>query len=118
MKCQHCGSEAVVKNGCSRHGRQRWLCRACGKTSGERDQRRVESAKRASALAHYLEGVGLRATERLVGVSHNAVMNWVLEAVAGKALAHVKPTRSSGWKPTNYGLMSAKKNGLLAVVGY
>ena len=91
MKCQHCGSEAVVKNGCSRHGRQRWLCRECGKTCGERDQRRVDSAKRASALAHYLEGVGLRATERLVGVSHNAVMNWVLEEVAGKALANVKP---------------------------
>src|SRR5450759_3647551 len=77
MKCQHCGSEAVVKNGCSRHGRQRWLCRDCRKTCGERDQRQVTPAKRA--------------TERLVGVSHNAVMNWGLEAVAGKALAHVKP---------------------------
>ena len=42
----------------------------------------MDPAKRASALAHYLEGVGLRATERLVGVSHNAVMNWVLAAVA------------------------------------
>ena len=51
----------------------------------------MEPAKRASALAHYLEGVGLRATERLVGVSHNAVMNWVLEAVEGKALAAAKP---------------------------
>ena len=81
----------MVKNGCSRHGRQRWLCRQCRKTCGELDHRRVEPAKRASALAHYLEGGGLRATERLVGVSHNAVMNWVLEAVAGKALAGVKP---------------------------
>src|ERR1035437_3607960 len=53
--------------------------------------RGVAPAKRASALAHYLAGVGLRATERLVGGSHNAVMNWGLEAVAGKALAHVKP---------------------------
>ena len=67
------------------------MCRACGRTSGERDHRRVEPAKRAGALAHYLEGVGLRATERLVGVSHNAVMNWVLEEVAGRALAGVKP---------------------------
>ena len=91
MKCQHCQSETVVKNGNSRHGRQRWLCRGCGKTSGEKDHRRVEPQKRASALAHYLEGVGLRATERLVGVSHNAVMNWVLEAVEGKALAAAKP---------------------------
>lgn len=81
----------MVKNGYSRHGRQRWLCRECHKTSGERDHRRVEPAKRASALAHYLEGVGLRATERLVGVSHNAVMNWVLAEVAGKALAGVQP---------------------------
>ena len=91
MKCQHCGSEAVVKNGCSRHGRQRWLCRGCKKTCGEEDHRRVEPARRESALAHYLEGVGLRATERLVGVSHNAVMNWVLEEVEGKALAAAKP---------------------------
>ena len=48
-------------------------------------------AKRTAALAHYLEGVGLRATERLVGVSHNAVMNWVLAAVEGKALAAARP---------------------------
>ena len=91
MNCAHCGSEAVVKNGGSRHGRQRWLCRGCGKTCGEKDHRRVAPAKRASALAHYLEGVGLRATERLVGVSHNAVMNWVLEAVEGRVLAAAQP---------------------------
>ena len=81
----------MVKNGCSRHGWQRWLCRDCRRTCGEVDHRRVEPAKRESALAHYLEGVGLRATERLVGVSHNAVMNWVLEEVAGKVLAAAKP---------------------------
>lgn len=67
------------------------MSRRCGKTGGEKDHRRVEPAKRAPALAHYLEGVGLRATERLVGVSHNAVMHWVLEAVEGKALAAAKP---------------------------
>jgi hypothetical protein len=49
----------------------------------------VNPEKRASALRHYLEGVGQRATERLVGVSHNSVMNWVLEEVEGKALARV-----------------------------
>ena len=91
MKCQQCQSENVVKNGKSRHGRQRWLCRECGKTSGEKDHRRVEPQKRASALAHYLEGVGQRATERLVGVSHNAVMNWVHEEVEGKVIAAAEP---------------------------
>jgi transposase-like protein len=91
MTCKHCESSNVVRNGISRHGRQRWLCRKCGKTCGEKDHRRVDEEKRESAVAHYLEGVGLRATERLVGVSHNSVMNWVLEEVEGKALEAVKP---------------------------
>jgi hypothetical protein len=91
MKCCHCTSARVVKNGRSRHGHQRWLCRDCHRTCGERDRRRVPPDQRAAALNHYLEGVGLRATERLVGVSHNAVMNWVLEAVADKVLAQVPP---------------------------
>ena len=91
MNCIHCGRTDLVKNGSSRHGRQRWLCRSCGKTCGEKDHRRVEPEKKSAALAHYLEGVGLRATERLVGVSHNAVMNWVLEEVEGRALAAAKP---------------------------
>lgn len=92
MKCRHCGSEQVVQNGLSRHGQQRWLCRACHRTCGEKDGRRVDPGKRKEALAHYLEGIGLRATERLVGMSHTAVMNWVLEEVAGKVLAQVPPT--------------------------
>ena len=94
------------------------MCRACGKTCGELDQRRVAPAKRASALARYLEGVGLRATERLVGVSHNAVMNWVLEAVAGKALANVKPEEVEWVEADELWTYVGKKNGLLAVVGY
>ena len=89
MKCTHCESGQLVKNGTSWHGNQRWLCRHCGKTCGERDNRKVAPGKRASALRHYLEGVGQRATERLVGVSHNSVMNWVLEEVEGKTLARV-----------------------------
>ena len=69
----------------------------------------MDPAKRASALAHYLEGVGLRATERLVGVSHNAVMNWVLAAVAPGEVEWVEADEL--W--TYVG----QKNGLLALVG-
>jgi hypothetical protein len=82
MECTHCKSEFVVKNGKSRHGHQRWVCRDCGKMCGEIHNRRVPEAKRQSALNHYLEGVGLRATERLVGVSHNSIMKWVHQEVA------------------------------------
>ena len=69
-------------------------------------------------LAHYLEGVGLRATERLVGVSHNAVMNWVLEEVAGKALAAAKPEEVTWVEADELWTYVGQKNGLLAVVGY
>ena len=96
MICRHCGSDRLVQNGLSRHGQQRWLCRACHRTCGEKDGRRLAPAKKAAALAHSLEGVGLRATERLVGVSHNTVMNWVLEEVAGKVLALV-PAEEVEW---------------------
>jgi len=96
MRCAHCESEKLVKNGKSRHGSQRWLCRQCGKTCGERDGRRVEEGVRESAIAHYLEGAGQRSIERLLGVSHNSVMNWVLEEVEGKALEPV-PASEVAW---------------------
>jgi transposase-like protein len=89
IQCTACSSDQWVKNGRSRHGHQRYRCKACGATFGELDRRLVPEALKQSALAHYAEGVGLRATERLVGVSHNSVMNWVKQEVAGKALAKV-----------------------------
>lgn len=62
---------------------------SCGTTFGKTDHRRVEETLKQSALRHYAEGVGLRATERLVGVSHTALMGWVKQEVAGKALARM-----------------------------
>ena len=89
LACPHCSSLKAVKNGRSRHGHQRFKCVQCGATFGELDRRRVDDHLREQALRHYAEGVGLRATERLLGVSHNSVMNWVRQEVAGKALARV-----------------------------
>jgi transposase-like protein len=88
-QCTSCASTQLVKNGRSRHGHQRYRCRSCGTTFGDADRRQVAPELKESALRHYAEGVGLRATERLVGVSHNSVMNWVKKEVAGKALAKV-----------------------------
>lgn len=88
-QCTACSSTQLVKNGRSRHGYQRYRCKSCGTTFGDLDRRLVPDELKESALQHYAEGVGLRATERLVGVSHNSVMNWVKQEVAGKALAKV-----------------------------
>ena len=87
--CTACGSDQSVKNGTSRHGHQRYRCKGCGATFGELDRRRVDDSLKEQALRQYAEGVGQRATERLLGVSHNSVMNWVKQEVAGKALAKI-----------------------------
>ena len=118
MHCTHCSSDRLVKNGKSRHGNQRWLCRPCGRTCGECDKRRVPPEKEASALRHYLEGVGQRATERLVGVSHNSVMNWVLAEVEGKVLARVDAAEVQWVEADELWTYVGKKRGLLVVVGY
>ena len=86
MNCPHCQADQIVKNGTSRHGHQRWRCQKCQKTFGEKDRRLVAPETKAAALAQYLEGVGQRATERLLGVSHNSITNWVKKAVAGQVL--------------------------------
>jgi transposase-like protein len=85
----------MVKNGRSRHGHQRYRCKKCGATFGDLDRRVVPDDLKDNALRHYAEGVGLRATERLVGVSHNSVMNWVKQEVAGKALAKIDESQLS-----------------------
>jgi transposase-like protein len=90
LQCNTCASTLLVKNGRSRHGHQRYRCKSCGVTFGDLDRRLVSPELKESALQHYAEGVGLRATQRLVGVSHNSVMNWVRQEVAGQALAKVE----------------------------
>ena len=89
MNCPYCHTANCVKNETSRHGHQRWRCPKCLKTFGNKDRRLVAPETKAAALAQYLEGVGQRATERLLGVSHNSITNWVKQAVFGKVL---KPT--------------------------
>jgi transposase-like protein len=92
----HCQTAKIVKNGTSRHGHQRGNCLGCQKTFGEKDRRLVAPEKQAAALAQYLEGVGQRATERLLGVSHNSITNWVKKAVAGQVLK-ATPAEKVAW---------------------
>ena len=89
INCIHCQSPQTVKNGISYHGHQRYLCRNCKRTFGLHNHRRINDNLREQALSLYAEGMGLRAIERVLGVSHNSVMNWVRLEVAGKALERV-----------------------------
>jgi transposase-like protein len=89
ISCPSCQGQHIRKNGKSRHGHQRFVCVSCRATFGQTDHRRINEERKQNALRHYAEGVGLRATERLVEVSHNSVMNWVRQEVAGQSLAKV-----------------------------
>ncbi|WP_088323432.1 transposase-like zinc-binding domain-containing protein [Polaribacter tangerinus] len=75
--CPNCGSEYYIKSGII-NKRQRYKCKKCsyyytvGKLGKKIDDYYVNKA-----LQLYLEGLTYREIERILGVSHVSVMNWV-----------------------------------------
>ena len=87
MKCLHCTSNHVTKNG-QRRGKQNYHCQACGRqfVAYYSPKGYSEDVKR-HCLTLYVNGMGFRAIERCTGVSHNTVIQWVKQA--GKQLRDV-----------------------------
>ncbi len=75
--CPNCKSTEFIKSGVVKN-RQRYKCKACGyfftvnKHGKEIDEYYVNKA-----LQLYLEGLSYREIERVLGVSHVSIMNWV-----------------------------------------
>jgi len=82
MGCPKCGGEERTKAG-HNYGRQRYKCRACGCCYTKESLYRYPREVRTQAIKMYLEGLGFRAIERLLGVSNVSVMKWV-KALGGK----------------------------------
>ena len=76
--CPRCGAKEKVKNGYNK-GKQRYLCKECGRNYTGTKNGYPESTKR-EALKYYMEGLGFRQIERLMHVSHVSVINWVKKA--------------------------------------
>ena len=77
------------------HGRQRYRCKACGRSFTATPPRGKPPAMRAlAALLHALGGVSQGMIARLLGVSHVAVYEWV--RAAGEAAPAPSATPSSG----------------------
>lgn len=75
--CPKCDSKEATKSGIVNE-RQRYKCRNCGyHYTVAKVGREVNSYYVVKALQLYMEGVGYREIERLLGVSHVSVMNWV-----------------------------------------
>ena len=78
VTCQHCTSENVVRNGRSAQGKQRYVCRACGRRSSD-DPRPHEYSpeRREEILRAYDERSSLRGLERTFGVARQTVSIWL-----------------------------------------
>lgn len=80
----HCGSNALVRNGQSPNGKQKYLCRACRRQSRENPTPYAyPEERREEILRAYEERSGLRGLERIFGVSRNTVIAWIKKALNG-----------------------------------
>lgn len=78
INCYHCGSEKLVKNGHDPSGKQRYLCRGCGRASLENPAAvGYSEAKKEEILRAYEECSSLRGVARTFGVSRNTVSAWL-----------------------------------------
>ena len=76
MQCPKCLSKAYVRSGFTR-GKQRYQCRKCKCNFTQSHKRGASLETKLHALQLYLEGVGVRAIGRIMGVHNVTVLNWV-----------------------------------------
>ena len=77
ISCPKCQSQEYVKSG-SIKGRQRYKCKTCNYYfSVQKLGKKIDDYVVIKALQLYIEGISYREIERILGVSHVSVMNWV-----------------------------------------
>lgn len=80
MTCPHCGSAQTRKNG-HRRGKQIYFCKRCSRQFLESYSPKgySDDVKQICLRMHH-NGKSFREIERLTGISHNTVINWVRQA--------------------------------------
>lgn len=75
--CPRCESTKTVKSGFI-NNRQRFKCKDCNYYfTVQKLGKQIDNYLVIKALQLYIEGVSYREIERLLGISHVSVMNWV-----------------------------------------
>lgn len=75
--CPRCKSESTAKSGIVK-GRQRFRCKDCNYFfTVLKEGKKIDPYYVIKALQLYIEGVTYREIERILGISHVSVMNWV-----------------------------------------
>lgn len=99
--CPKCESENISKNGVV-NSKQRYKCRDCQYNfTVEKMGKSIDSYYVVKALQLYIEGVSYREIERLLGISHVSVMNWVKKY-------HIKAPKQNLITPT-YKILNHKE---------
>ncbi len=91
--CSRCQSTQVIKSGKIRN-KQRFLCKSCNYYfTVQKEGKRIDTYYVVKALQLYLEGLSYREIERIIGVSHVSVMNWVKEyKISRPKMREYRPT--------------------------
>lgn len=77
IACPKCNSQLLIKSGVVK-GRQRYRCKPCSFSfTVLKEGKSIDPYYVIKALQLYIEGVTLREIERILGISHVSVMNWV-----------------------------------------
>ena len=93
LHCPKCKSAEYVKSGVVK-GRQRYKCKSCNYYFSVLKQgKSIDTYYVVKALQLYLEGVSLREIERLLGVSHVSVKNWVRRY-------HIEAPENTDYRPS------------------
>jgi transposase-like protein len=76
--CQHCQSQNIIRYGRAPNGKQRYLCRHCGRRRRNHPTSTAYSAEeRELILRAYDERSSLCGLTRTFGVARNTVTEWV-----------------------------------------
>ena len=77
MQCPDCGSTHIRKNG-HRRDKQNHICSQCGRQFVEYyTERGYSDWIKRLCLRMYVNGMGLRGIERVIGVAHTTVIRWI-----------------------------------------
>lgn len=99
--CPKCESKLFVKSGIVKD-KQRFRCKSCNYYfSVNKIGKKIDDYYVTKALQLFVEGVSYREIERLLGVSHVSVMNWVRQH-------KIKPPAKTNYHPT-YKIMNHRE---------
>ena len=80
MNCPKCESEQIIKNGSIHNGKQKYICKECGRQFVENPQYRVISDETKSLIDKLLlEKLPLAGIARVTGVSERGLQIYVNE---------------------------------------